>query len=580
MTRRRIINFVLVALLLFSFFGRAIPVQAASASLYLSPSTGTYVIGGTFRVSAFVNSDGADINAAEGSVTYDADLLDAVSVSKGNIFMFWTTEPVIGGGKVSFGGGNPSPYNGTSGHIVTITFRAKKAGNAQVRFNSGAVLANDGLGTNILASMGSASFTISPKGEAPSTNDNTNTNTNTSNNNQNTYEPAYNKPVIKSSTHPDPNTWYINNDVEFSWDLPSGVTGVSIAFDENPVVDPGPLSDGLLSEKKYEDVEGGIWYLHLKFKDSSRWGTASHQRIMIDLNPPSPFTIEVENIEAGEWPTLKFETSDEESGLAKYEVYVGSLEQQAHIVEADKKSIELTDLEAGHHTVLVKALDKAGNQRVETVEFTINPVPTPEILNYPREVNPDDNFYVSGTAQANNLITLVIEKNSAVVATSSTRSDSNGNWFYIHEDKLDNGRYTLQARAENNKGINSELSSRISFLVSPPVFAVVGAFIIDYFTVFVSLLFMVVLIIVLIIMIVMFVRKKLRKETIEVEEVLKRNLDAFRKDIDSEYDEISTGDTKPKKKVKDDSKERLKAKLNEAEKRIMKEVKDVEDILK
>ncbi len=580
MTRSKIFNFLLLYIFTISFFLYSIsPVNASGASLYLSPASGTKVINSSFRVSVMVNSGGEPINAAEGTISYDANLLEAVSVSKGNIFMFWTTEPSIGGGSIKFGGGNPSPYTGTSGHVITITFKAKKAGTAQIRFTSGAVLANDGKGTNILASMGSGSYIISPKVEAP---DISSGSTNNANNKPAAkVESEYNKPIIKSSTHADQNKWYQDDNIKFFWDLPSGIKGVSIDFNQKPVSDPGPKSDGLFSEKEFKSSKSGIWYLHLKFKDSSRWGTVAHFRVMIDKNPPKPFEIKVNNIEVGELPVLEFETSDEESGLDRYEIYVGSLEHQAHKLSADKKSIELSALEAGSHTVLVKAIDKAGNQRVETVEFVIDPIPTPVITNYQKEIKPDDKFYMSGTAIPGSRIIVFVEQDRRVIASTSVMTDANGNWFYIHNKKLTNGRYTSFVIAINDKGIRSGESSRISFLVSPPVFAVVGSFIINYFTVIVSLIFMIALIVLIIFFLIFFARKKLRKETIEVEEVLKRNLKSFRQELDDEFVGIIKKETritgkKDKKMIKD----KLDKKLDSIERKIMKEVQDVEDILK
>jgi hypothetical protein len=579
MTRSRIINSFLALTLIGSFlFVNAGPAKAAGASLYLSPSTGTYVINGTFKVSVMVNSGGEAINAAEGAISYDADLLEATSLSKGNIFMFWTTEPKIGAGSIVFGGGNPGPYTGSSGHVLTVSFKAKKAGTAQVRFTSGAVLANDGKGTNILASMGSGSYTISPKVDAPKADPSTPKKDDTKP--AVTLEPEYNKPVIKSASHPDQNSWYQSGDIKFTWDLPRGVTGVSLALDEKPVSDPGPNSDGLIGEKEYKDVAGGVWYLHVKFKDAVKWGTVNHYRVMIDRNPPKPFQIKLKNIEPGEWPILEFETKDDESGLDRYEIYVGSLEHQAHQVPADKNSMQLADLEPGSHTVLMKAIDKAGNQRVETIEFFIEAIPTPLIVNFSEEIRPGDKFFMNGTAIENGAVLVYLESENRLIASSSAMVDANGNWFYIHDEKLPKGRYIVYAKALNELGMQSEKSAHISFLVSPPVFAELGAFIIDYFTVIVSLLFMIVLIILIIFFLVYFAKKKLKKETIEVEDVLKRSLGSFKKEIDEEFEAMIDKDARVTgKKDKAMIRDRLKKRLVGAEEKIMKEVRDVEDML-
>lgn len=562
-------------------------VSAAGASLYLTPSTGTFVIGGTFSVSVKVSTGGQVINAAEGAIQYDSSLLEAVSASRGGaVFNLWTTEPTISGGAIRFGGGIPMPgYKGNGGHVMTVKFKAKAAGTAQVSFTSGAVLANDGKGTNILASMGSGSYTISPKVDAPKSEEPTSTKTSeaktTKTQEEKEIEREYNKPIIKSSTHPDSNKWYGLNSPKFSWELSKNITGVSVLLNREPVSDPGPKSDGLVSEKEYKDLEDGLWYFHLKFYDDKKWGTVEHYRIMVDTRPPKPFEIKVGEIIPGEWPEIFFETMDEDSGLDAYEVNIGSLESQTHNLGADKKSLKLENLSIGDHIAMITAVDKAGNQRISKVEFYIKPIDAPKILNYNSNFESGDNFYMSGSSVDDSSVIAYIEKEGKIISSSTVASQDGGDWFYIDNNKLNDGRYVAWAEAINKNGIKSEPSNRISFLVSPPIFMMVGKFVIDYFSLLVSLLFMIILIIFLALYITSKIRKKLKKETIEAEDVLRKNIEVFNNEIDEEFERLKKFEGNANyKKEKQKSKENLKQKAGEIEKRIMKEVKDVENILK
>ncbi|MEK7471251.1 MAG: hypothetical protein AAB623_01215 [Patescibacteria group bacterium] len=56
-------------------------------------------------------------------------------------------------------------YTGSNGTIATLSFKARAAGNASIKFASSSVLANDGQGTNILKNIGQANFTISKAAE-------------------------------------------------------------------------------------------------------------------------------------------------------------------------------------------------------------------------------------------------------------------------------------------------------------------------------------------------------------------------------------------------------------------------------
>lgn len=590
-----LLGYLLVALSsLFYLLASFSNVHAAGASFFLAPSTGTYVIGGNFSVSVKLNTGGQIINTVDGQINFDKNLLEVKSVSTGgSLVNLWITQPSFSNsaGTVSFSGGvTPPGYNGTAGHICTITFKTKAAGDAQIHFTSGAILANDGKGTNILASMGSGSYKVSPKVDVPKvdTPKNDDSKSTTPANDivkeevEVEIELDYNKPSVKSDTHPDSNSWYNSLNGKFLWELPEGVTGVSVAFDQDPNSDPGPESDGLFSEKEYTIEGDGIWYLHVKFKDSKKWGTINHFRVMIDTNSPLPFEVRVSEVKEGEWPELQFEAKDKESGLSGYEIFVSSLEKQAHTLGAEDKTIKLSNLEVGKHTVMVKAIDKAGNERVETIEFEVKPIESPKISNYSAGIKPSDDFFINGTVNKDYVVNLFLtdDKNN-IIASEVVQPDMIGNWFYIYNNELSKGRYTVWAESENKNGLRSAPSERISFLVSPPVFMEIGSFIIDYFTALVSLLFMIILVIISIMYIAGYLRRRLKKETVEVEDVLKNNLDKYQKIIDDEFEKLAKFESDVDyKKKKTATKMVLKKKIAAMESQILKEVKDVEDLLK
>lgn len=63
--------------------------SARAASLYLSPSTKQVSVGDILSVRVLINTDGKPINNSQAAISFPADLLEVVSLSKsGSIFFF------------------------------------------------------------------------------------------------------------------------------------------------------------------------------------------------------------------------------------------------------------------------------------------------------------------------------------------------------------------------------------------------------------------------------------------------------------------------------------------------------------
>ena len=141
-----------------------IPIFANAASLGISPSTISRTVGSTFSTVIYLSSSDKAANAASGIVTFPKDKLEVVSISKSNsVINLWVQEPTFSNsqGDIHFEGIVLNPgYTGNNGTVLTVTFRTKSAGTANIKFLSGSVLANDGSGTNILVGLGSANASI------------------------------------------------------------------------------------------------------------------------------------------------------------------------------------------------------------------------------------------------------------------------------------------------------------------------------------------------------------------------------------------------------------------------------------
>jgi len=142
------------------------PVVTFAASLTFSPQSGTYTAGSKITVNVYVSSADQSMNAVSGTLSFPTDLLSVSSISKSSsIISLWTIEPNFSNnaGSVNFEGIVLNPgFIGSNGKIISVTFTARSVGTANIAFNSGSVLANDGTGTSLPTTLGKAQFTIIP----------------------------------------------------------------------------------------------------------------------------------------------------------------------------------------------------------------------------------------------------------------------------------------------------------------------------------------------------------------------------------------------------------------------------------
>jgi len=333
--------------------------KAEGASLYLSPSAGSFFIGSTFNVSVFVNTGGEDVNAVEVNLKFDPEKIQVASPTAGKSFIeIWIAQPTYSNtrGTISFVGGVPSPgINTSAGLVSTLTFRAIAPGKTSiVILENSKVLRNDSKGTNILTSTGRGTYNL--------------------------LIPPPEGPKIFSPTHPDQNKWYKNNNPTFSWEKEEKVTDFSYLLDQDSTGVPDNVSEGSHTSVSFSNLKDGIWYFHLKAKKENVWGGTSHYLVRIDTTPPAFFTPKVEpsNKTTERQPLVFFITTDALSGLSYYQIkYInitsGKKEEgTAFFVEASSP-YRLPSLEIGKYLVVVRAYDKAGNFREGTVEIQILP---------------------------------------------------------------------------------------------------------------------------------------------------------------------------------------------------------------
>lgn len=342
--QRRRITAVIVTAVLGLWWGWPQAGQAEGASLKISPSTGVYEVGGLVDISFLVDTGGQAINTVQADILFPADKLQVVNpVASTSFISLWVSTPTYSNtdGTIHFQGGLPTPgIKTSSGVISTVTFRIKAAGLATVRYaTTSRVLLNDGAGTNILASTGTADFTL--KNPPPA------------------------GPITTSPTHPDSSTWFNNPQVQFQWEAVEGAVGYSYSFDQSPKSVPDDTIDTTATAVNVKATGDGAWYFHVRAL-AAAWGGVTTVTVLIDATAPAQFNPKFDHatVTVEDSSSLRFITTDAASGIDHYE-----LKQVSSAAGNGTNSLFIevtspytgTPQPAGKYEYVVRAFDRAGN---------------------------------------------------------------------------------------------------------------------------------------------------------------------------------------------------------------------------
>lgn len=455
----------------------AIPVfvRAATFSIVPSSASGSYAVGQVFSVPVTVSTGPSDpINAVSAVLSFPANLLQVVSVDKGgSVVDFWVSNPSFSNseGTVSFEGGIYNPgFSGSGGKVVSILFKAKAPGSANLSFISSSILANDGQGSNILERANASSITIVPAGQAK-------TDTAASVGTQSI--------VITSTTHPDSEKWYPSGTVDLSWTLPVGANAVRMSYDRNPTSLPTVLYSPPVSTKELV-LKDGIWYFHIQARDNDGWGSVTHFKIQIDSVPPiAPHISFPHGLMADDpRPAILFNTADELSGIDYYTVQVSG----GTAVRVDKQSVAsspyvLSSQDPGSHSVSVVAFDKAGNQSSDEATFQVVGIEAPVFDEFERELVQGDKFQLSGSTYPNSNVTVVLRSaDGQKVSQTALAGGYAGRFLMVWNTYLTAGKYLMSAQVVDEHGAKSAWTQEVIINVRAPALARIGVPILNMLT--------------------------------------------------------------------------------------------------
>lgn len=540
-------------------------------------------MGDAFAVQVLASSPTQSVNAVSGELTFSSDKLKVISVSKAaSVMSLWVQDPSFSNtaGTVDFAGVILNPgYTGGAGNVITVNFKAINSGSAKLGFSSGSLLANDGNGTNILSTLGTAQYAIGISGNVPAV----------------VPSSGIPAPTITSTTHPDPTKWYTSDSPQFSFSFPSSATALKLLFDKQPASAPTNLYEPVIITKTLMGVSEGVWYMHASYKTDAGWSDTANFRVNIDHTLPSTFVI---SDPVGRDTTISavrlgMSATDAVSYIDHYEL---SIDNGTYTTwKDDGGGIYTTpELLPGTHTIRGRAVDAAGNIAYASLDFPVTGLPAPTISDYTKDISGSQPIFVKGTATPGFIVRLfVLDSNGAPVKVSESTVASDGSFNLAWQPdgtKLAQGGLMspgLHSMIVYGWSISDQVtngSPKLPIVVSGSTISQIGTGLFDFLVVVVPIIALLLLLLLLILHGVRKARdfrKEIRTEAAAAESVLHQAFAGMRENLEKYVETLENASAE--RRLTDEERTLVKAmkqNLDDAEKIVGKEIVVVEETVR
>lgn len=434
------------------------PLFANAATIGFDPATNIVSEGDIFTISAVTNTEGVAINNADAVINFPKDLIEVVSIGKSSsVFSLWVEDPTFSNtaGSITFDGGKPTPgYAGQKGNIISIVFRAKKAGTATVLYSSASVRANDGVGTNVLSIKSSAVIQITgakqPEIIAVPVRSDT----------------LPSVPLVISSTHPKSDLWYSGSSASFSWQIPNGVTSIQTLLGSSPKSNPTLTYDSTVTSKTINNLKDGVLYFHLRYMNSVGWGPVAHYKIQIDSTPPDSFAprVRTENLIS----YIELYAKDATSGIDYFSVAIDNENPiKIRLNELVNDEYVLPVQYGGERKLTAIAYDKAGNHTDPySLSFVAPQIPAPSVAVSPERITKGESAKVVGNSKYRNTDAIIfVQEGNGEIVEYATKTSEDGS-FGVTLDRFDgSGKVHIWAQLVFSGQVKSPLSEKVLLLV-------------------------------------------------------------------------------------------------------------------
>lgn len=313
------------------------------------------------KVAISLLSGGEAINVVRVAVNYDPKKVFVEEIITDNSFcksgkssMFIEREIDNEKGLVSIVCGVPNPgFSGDKGILAELLLRPLDTGQFSLRFGPETqVLANDGLGTDVLRNVIDSSYFVSNFGGSGDEDD---------------------RIFLFSYTHPNSETWYRNKKIDLFWRA-DWASEYYYSLDNEPFSIPDWKNETKENYISFNPKDDGIYYFHIGGVKEGVMRSVYHYKVKIDSSPPEYLHLKVNNrvINKGEIVRAEFESMDKVSGVEPNLFYI-KLDDSIYL--PTKSPLYIPFNKAGNHTIHVKSYDRADNYLEDSLEIKVKNTP-------------------------------------------------------------------------------------------------------------------------------------------------------------------------------------------------------------
>ena len=283
-----------------------------------------------------------------------------------------------------------------------------------------------------------------------------------------------------------------------------------------------------------------MYFRNVQFKNGSGWGPVASYKFQVDTSAPESLKASFPDgtITTNLTPSLLVLAEDKLSGVAKVSFSIDN--GQATEFPVDPSNVyHLPKQTSGNHTVVVSAVDGAGNASTVSIDYTIQAVNPPVITEYTKKVDFDNKFKVVGATYPQSKVEVVLTDTDNTTFKGETTSNDQGVFTLLWDKNLPSGVYEMRARVSDGRGSVSEYTETRVIVVERMVLIRIGIFVMNWLSVILIVIVAAVAIAATLwysfLQFARF-RRKVKRKLSEVENTLRVNIDELRRDTEEFHD--------------------------------------------